>query len=351
MTEKNKKSLDEIDQKKKEVIDSVLIHGDSNSVSLQGNLPKTTLTNIDFLRLAETENKTLWEFFVSAGVYAIQSGFTENFFDIIENTLKTEPEGGEGTTTIANLLSEIFVSVSPAKRERIINQLNKWERQKDQNLSLWGTHAKNEITNLVLNNSAEEHSLEKIIFTLDGELTSKMLLEVLSPFLVAVNNLQKIISDLKGIPEREIVIKQITQFSPVSVSLEGASDAIEVIKNTIVPWRREHVQKMSWLSEQEKMVEIERTRAEVLEIRAKAQREKAEKEKLEAESKAQLVQVEKSLLEVKKEKLVIQQSKIQLALNVVQELAPNLSETEKIRYLAEFLQVLNNLTDSPVELK
>lgn len=348
MAEKNKKNLDEITSKKKEVVDSILIQGDSNSVRVHGDLSKLSPTNIDFLRLAEAENKTLWEFFVSAGVYAMQSGFTENLFSIIENVLKNEPNGQD---TIANLLSEIFISSSPSKRERILNYLKKWERQKDERLSLWATHAENEIKVLVTANSEEEHKIERIIFTLDGNLTSKILLDVLSPFLDAVNSFQKIICDLKELPEREVVIKQITQFSPVSVSLEGASDAIEVIKNTVVPWRREHVQKMLWLSEQEKIVEIERIKAEVLEVRAKAQREKAEKDKLEAESKAQLAQVEKIILELKKEKLALQQSKIQLALNIIRELAPNLSETEKIRYLAELLQVLNNLTDSSVELK
>jgi hypothetical protein len=49
-----------------------------------------------------------------------------------------------------------------------------------------------------------------------------------------------------------------------------------VIKETVVPWRRQHSEAMALLAEMEKTAQVEAIKAEVLEKRARAQKDRAD---------------------------------------------------------------------------
>jgi len=82
------------------------------------------------------------------------------------------------------------------------------------------------------------------VLTIDGEkaggLTPRNLSTGVSPFLNAISDIQHIIDEILKQQPHEIQIKEIKQYSPISVSLDGASEAIGLIKDTVVPWRRKH---------------------------------------------------------------------------------------------------------------
>jgi len=160
------------------------------------------------------------------------------------------------------------------------------------------------------------------------KITPQYLITSIAPYINSLAEIQHIIDDAKGRQFREISVKSIQQNSPISVSLDGASDAIQLVQEAVVPWRRKHAENMSLLLEQEKQVDIESKKAEVLEKRAHAEKDRVEASK-------QRIEVEKIKLENEKLRLELHREKIQLALDMLKQIAPNLNETEKLVYLVK----------------
>ena len=163
------------------------------------------------------------------------------------------------------------------------------------------------------------------------------------PYIKAIADLQKFISRVQGLSPTEIFIISISQKSPISVSLQGASDALQVINDSVVPWRRKHAGIMARLQEQEKSVKIENMKAEVLEKRARA-----EKDRIEAKMKRE--EVERLRIENEKSRLELQRTKVQLGIDILQQVAENLSEHEKILWISELLPSLDRLILSELEV-
>lgn len=107
---------------------------------------------------------------------------------------------------------------------------------------------------------------------------------------------------------------------------------------------------MARLSEQDKQADIETKKAEVLEKRANAVKGRAEAEKLEAEAIKQREEAEKMKLENEKLRLELHRAKIQLALDILNQLAPSLPETERIAYLVRLLPPLDTVISSNLQI-
>ena len=229
---------------------------------------------------------------------------------------------------IAPLLTAALRDLDPAIWEHFAASLAKHKRK---------TYAEITLT------EADELPLRKV-------LTPVYLSDKLSPYLKAIADIQNIINEIKGQKPQEIVVKEITQESPISVSLEGAAEAVQVVKDTVVPWRRKHAEIMAHLLEQEKRADIESKKAEVLERRASAAKGRAEADKLAAEAVRQREEAEKMKLENEKSRLELHRAKIQLALDILRQFAPNLPETERISYLIKLLSPLDVVISSKLEI-
>ena len=163
------------------------------------------------------------------------------------------------------------------------------------------------------------------------------------PFLKSIGDIQSLIDELNNRESRSIKIRAITQSSPISVSLEGASEAIGLLREVISPWRREHAKKLAQLKEKELQIALELKKAEVLEKRAKSAKERMEVQKLREE--AERLQLENERLRIE-----IQREKVQLAIDILAQLAPDLSETERVEYLVRLLPVLDRVVSSELEV-
>jgi hypothetical protein len=106
----------------------------------------------------------------------------------------------------------------------------------------------------------------------DLVLTSSVLYEVVAPIVAALSNIQKILFGT------EPTIKEITQRSPVNISLEGAGALYEKVATDVIPWRRERAKEIAALEAAQTRAQLEQKRAEVLAAEAKTNREKAESE-------------------------------------------------------------------------
>lgn len=191
---------------------------------------------------------------------------------------------------------------------------------------------------------------DKLVLQTPESLTPRFLNQQLGPYLSAVGEFQRLIDDLKGELSAGVVIKIITQNSPIEISLNGAAEALQQIKDTVSPWRRKHAEKMARLAEQEKRAEIESKKADILEKQAQVAKGRAESVKIEAEAETQRAEAERKRLENEKLRLELQRAKIQLALDILAQIAPGLPETEKICHVIKLLPVINTLALSDLEL-
>lgn len=195
-------------------------------------------------------------------------------------------------------------------------------------------------------------SLSNIVFAEKETqtLSPRFLATTLSSYLGAIADIQHVVDEILAKPQSEVRIKFIKQESPISVSLDGAADAVQIVQDSIVPWRRKHTEFMALLQEQEKLAEIESKKAEILEKRASAAKGRAEAEKLSAEATKQHEETEKLKLENEKLRLDIHRAKIQLAIEVIDQLLPGISETEKVAYLVKLLPPLEVIIFSTLEV-
>lgn len=185
----------------------------------------------------------------------------------------------------------------------------------------------------------------------EQNLTPRYLANSIAPYLIAIDDFQRIIDEILGEKHLEVKIKRIGQYSPISMSLEGASTAIPLVKDTIVPWRRKHAENMARLLEADKEAEIKSKRAEILEKRARAQKDREEAARLSAETQKLLAEAEGMRLENEKSRLELHRAKIQLALDLLNKIAPNLSETERIAYLIRLLPPLDTLLFNDLDIE
>lgn len=174
-------------------------------------------------------------------------------------------------------------------------------------------------------------------------LTPDILETQVSPYLSAIAKLQNLVSTVRKHRPYPVTIKAIRQSSPVSVSLSAAADAIQIVRDSLVPWRKRHAEKMAQLLEQEKQADIESKKAEILEKRAHAERERVE-------AKKQREEAERLKLENEKLRLELQRFRVLLAVEILAQAAPNLSEAEKIAYLLKILPPLDVLIFSELEV-
>lgn len=192
----------------------------------------------------------------------------------------------------------------------------------------------------------------QLLVSENQRLTSHYLTTTVGPYLEAVSAIQHIINEMHGNEMREVIVRTITYASPINVSLEGAAEATELVRDLIVPWRREHAHQMAHLEQREKTALIESYEAEAAESQARAQRELTEANKVEAETSLARTraEVERMNLENEKLRLEIQEAKIRLALNVLDRLTPQLSDEQRISYAIQLLEPLGVLTSSPLQL-
>lgn len=179
-------------------------------------------------------------------------------------------------------------------------------------------------------------------------LTPRYLAHDLIPYLEAIAEMQKVLNEISG-QLGQVVIKKISQRSPIGISLLGASEALTSLREDLVPWRKANAKKMASLKEKDIEADVEKKRAEVIEIRARSAKDRAEARRLRAEAAKMAAEAEKQLLENEKLRFEIEKSKLALAVEIVSKLRSNLSESEKLFYAVKLLPHLNTLATSEVE--
>ncbi|MEM4402635.1 MAG: HEAT repeat domain-containing protein [Candidatus Caldarchaeum sp.] len=180
-------------------------------------------------------------------------------------------------------------------------------------------------------------------------LNPRLLRDEILPLVEAIQEIQEIINEITGKKIRTRIVS-ISQRSPITLNLDGAADALQVLREAIIPWRRKHAQTIALLLEQERQLEIEKKRVEILEARLRTAKERAEQDKLALEREKQKAEIERLHLENEKMKVELQRSKVELALEILNKISPHLSEVDRIAYLVKLLSPIEKLLTINTEI-
>ena len=88
-------------------------------------------------------------------------------------------------------------------------------------------------------------------------LTPASLRDDIIPTLEGLESLERVANEASGRPFRG-AISSISQHSPISISLQGFKEAVELALDWVIPWRRKHAEALAALRMRQQEIEVER---------------------------------------------------------------------------------------------
>ncbi len=170
------------------------------------------------------------------------------------------------------------------------------------------------------------------------------------PYLECLCAIQAVINDIRGTKNTGIRIRRIEQNSPLNIEIDGVAEALKVVREDIVPWRRRHQKAMAQLQEVSKQVEIENSKAELLEIRARAMKSRREAQKITGEALKTYQEAAKLKLENEKMGLELQKAKFDLAIQTLEKVSPHVPEKERLHYVLQLVPLIDHLVVTDLEI-
>jgi hypothetical protein len=154
-------------------------------------------------------------------------------------------------------------------------------------------------------------------------MTPAYLVQTIAPYLQALARIQSVLDQATGQPPTLIQIRSLSQNSPISLSLDGAASALELILNLVVPWRRKHAKELAVLT-------VKKAEVEIMELRVRARRELEEADKLASERLLVEEQARAQRMENDRRERELQAEVFKLAVFGIDHAQPNLPD--EVRY-------------------
>lgn len=136
----------------------------------------------------------------------------------------------------------------------------------------------------------------------------------------------------------------------ISVRLDGVKDAVETVKDLIVPWRRKNAERKANLDNAYRQAEIQRINAENLIAQAQAKKTEAEAVLTLAQAERAKAEAEKAKAEAERELVEIRQSQMELAIKIVDRYAQNASGELKMLFVKELLQIIDRVASDTINI-
>lgn len=173
---------------------------------------------------------------------------------------------------------------------------------------------------------------------------------MVDPYLRTLTTIQHLIDEIEGKSPTRIEVLAITHDLPAIASVKGIHRAVEIINQTVVPWKKESAESMAQFLLKEKETAVRKAETEVLEARAWLAEDKLEEEQLRTEVAIQRAEVEALRWQNEHQRLKLQHKKIDLALDFILQVNPDLSTQETIAYVVRLLPDLDHLIASPLQV-
>lgn len=249
---------------------------------------------------------------------ALRADFTSGGYRHDVLVLLQTPEGTDVNEVISRirLLHRGFRNSEPVRVGIPVDEELKLSNTRNEIYAVGGSIRRADIEKLKSNKSViavlpDTQLTPEVVVNLklitEEALTPHYLVAVISPLLEAIERTQVLIDEIQNRASQNVVIRSIRHGS-VSISLDGVVDALRLIRNTIIPWWRNY-----------------------------------EREMAKHEGKLKRVAVEKARIEVEESRLEVQRRKFQLAMEIVSQLGPNLSEAEKSAQVGKLVPLIDKL--------
>lgn len=171
------------------------------------------------------------------------------------------------------------------------------------------------------------------------------------PYLKSVENLQTVINQIGQQPNR-IRLHSITKYSPIAASISGVAQALEIVERIVNPWKREHAKRIAKLEEQEKLLQIKKVEAEIIQNKANFQNDSQfRKDNLIEDWRIKKAEADKIELENERMRLDLMKEKVKFIKEILQEYGSNLSDEERTIYMMKLLKPLEELISNPLAIK
>lgn len=170
------------------------------------------------------------------------------------------------------------------------------------------------------------------------------------PYLRSLENVQTTLDQIREQPSR-VRIQAITKYSPVKATVSGIAQALEIVERMVIPWKREHAKTIAKLEEREKELQIKKSEADLLESKAKAQNQDLNNDILFEELRIKRAEAEKLEIANERDKLAFMKEKVIFVRDILREFASNLPEEERTVYIMKMMKSLDELIQSPLEIK
>jgi hypothetical protein len=161
------------------------------------------------------------------------------------------------------------------------------------------------------------------------QLTPTVLSNQLAPYRQAIIALERAGPQWSGGAPIQPKIRATSYNPPMSVDLEDAGNALIVLKEDIIPWRRAHAKEQAQLVEGRNRVAAYELVGRVMSTSPEAEKQRLENERL---------------------KWRIDQERAALAAQIIDKFRPNLEESEHIVFMMRLFNPLLTLTQSAIEI-
>lgn len=171
------------------------------------------------------------------------------------------------------------------------------------------------------------------------------------PYIQSLESIENTVNKVKG-ERSKIKIHSISHYSPVKASVSGIAQALKILEELIIPWKREYARNIADLKAEELRISNEKAKAEAMEIEARTLRENSEAERILQESRLTKAKAEQLELENEKNRFELKKRQAAIAARILNDLSTEnmqLSEPARMAYIHDLIDPVKHIMESSVE--
>lgn len=171
---------------------------------------------------------------------------------------------------------------------------------------------------------------------------------VIDPYLSTLAELQYTVDQVSGNAPSQVRVLAVTHSLPAVASMKGVMQAVQLLDEIVIPRKRALSQAMSQLRVKEKEAALAKAEIDLLRARASAAHDAVEREQLLAQVPSHVIEVERWTWGIKQLQRELERARIQMALELLLRINPELSNADRVSYAIRLLPLLEHVLTSPL---
>ncbi len=175
-------------------------------------------------------------------------------------------------------------------------------------------------------------------------LSVQFLYEDVAPFILVISKLQDLVNETKEKETSGILIRSITKYSPITISISGIAETFQIIRDIVTPWRRNHLKEIAELEKEQKKLEIALLEVQVNERKMEITAKGIDLEKTKEEITGLQIQNKEKVLNLQREKMA-------LCTEIIKYYDETASPDEIILHSVKLLPIIDKIISSNLNLE